>query len=653
MKVREPFGVSGWNVGAPGPLGIPRSPTRATAYDLLREAINLNTMHPLVFARSSAAISPYTWSSVASNIERKRTVTIAGVSFVEHYLEQRCTNLLLWTADYSNAVWTKTGVTRAAAAGTTMTGVSELERVTEDSSTGVHEITQTITKAASALRYAAAVDIKAGNSGTRNILLKVDDGAGNGGYAIFSQAGAIVTDATGIGTAFTLLRAVVQDNNGIKRAVLQFTTNTATSLIFRVGLVSGTTQSYTGDGASNVVIGWNQVEAGDFASFYSHNTSSQNFRAGDDLYSQVPDLPQEATFMFRVVPRWSYEQLHGFTIFRDRANSRITLAKQGTGINGVGGGQMQFARTNAAGSQADQLLYPQFITGQACVVGGVCDQTSVNGAVNGYFGCSPDTAIGGAFSAVTQPSMGNTGTTGSVNGQIIGLMWPRRLTPYEYKAASDALCDVSHTVSAVAFGDSLTAGAGGSVPWTAYAQTLIPAPSFIGNEGVGAQGTSLNGQMGLSPYFKTYPQILERLYLQPQAHSGKVIIYMGMNNVGIEPMVVRADIQTAVNKIREAGGDFIVVGVHNARDTTEDSGSANWTIKTAHNTWVTSTFGSRGVDYRPYLIAAGNPVADAADIAADRPPNSLMTDTIHPNSAGNLIIAQRIYAAMQAIGWCA
>lgn len=62
-------------------------------------------------------------------------------------------------------------------------------------------------------------------------------------------------------------------------------------------------------------------------------------------------------------------------------------------------------------------------------------------------------------------------------------------------------------------------------------------------------------------------------------------------------------------------------------------------------------FGRRFVDVRSELIARGDPVADAADIAADIVPASLRADGVHLNRAGAEIVARMMYGRTVEMGW--
>ena len=177
-------------------------------------------------------------------------------------IEEQRTNLLTYSATFSNAAWTLTNATLTAAATTAPDGMQTAFNLVCNTSTGLQAIAQTITKAASALAYTSTVHFKA-NQYTYS-WLQISDGAGNGAIVYFNlTTGAISTAVAGIGTAFTALSATTPTSigNGWYRCNITGTSNTATSLVTQFGSsTNGTSNSVVGNGYSGVFIWGAQAE---------------------------------------------------------------------------------------------------------------------------------------------------------------------------------------------------------------------------------------------------------------------------------------------------------------------------------------------------------------------------------------------------------
>ena len=177
-------------------------------------------------------------------------------------IEESRTNLLLYSATFSNATWTLTNATLTAVATIAPDGTQTAFNLVSNTSTGLQAIAQTVTKAASALAYTSTVHFKA-NQYTYS-WLQISDGAGNGAIVYFNlTTGAISTAVAGIGTAFTALSATTPTSigNGWYRCNITGTSNTATSLVTQFGSsTNGTSNSVVGDGYSGVFIWGAQAE---------------------------------------------------------------------------------------------------------------------------------------------------------------------------------------------------------------------------------------------------------------------------------------------------------------------------------------------------------------------------------------------------------
>lgn len=178
-----------------------------------------------------------------------------GGTLIGVCLESAVTSVALQTNAFQNVAWTKTGLAAVDNSVADPAGATGASSLTEDTSTGTHSASQSITKAASALGYVTCVFIK-GGLGNRNVGITVTDGAGNGAQAAWTAnyGDAIVVPVTPLGTGFTNVSAVSRKTGiwGGVRTCLIYTTNTATTLQVTFGLVRGTAFSYLGDGTGNL-----------------------------------------------------------------------------------------------------------------------------------------------------------------------------------------------------------------------------------------------------------------------------------------------------------------------------------------------------------------------------------------------------------------
>ncbi|WP_196259686.1 SGNH/GDSL hydrolase family protein [Pelagibacterium limicola] len=115
------------------------------------------------------------------------------------------------------------------------------------------------------------------------------------------------------------------------------------------------------------------------------------------------------------------------------------------------------------------------------------------------------------------------------------------------------------------------------------------------------------------------------------------LIWAGRNNSG-NPAAVKADIAAMIAHLGH--GRYLVGAILNGG--TEITGTSAHAAITALNAELAALYGARFVDLRAALIAAGDPTADAADIANDVMPASLRSDHIHLNDAGYGVVAEAI-----------
>lgn len=194
--------------------------------------------------------------------------------------EEQRTNLLLWSEDFSNAIWPKTNSTVIANNAVAPDENLTADKLVEDVTNGVHQITQ-LASVISGNLYTVTIYAKA--SERASFALRMN----SAGYGALVTASFNLSARTAtIATAGTSTSASIDDaGNGWFRCRLtsQAVATTTTTHLIMLENQPGT-RTYTGDGASGVYIWGAQLEVGSFPTSYIKTEESQVTRA-DDLIS--------------------------------------------------------------------------------------------------------------------------------------------------------------------------------------------------------------------------------------------------------------------------------------------------------------------------------------------------------------------------------
>lgn len=197
-------------------------------------------------------------------------------------------------------------------------------------------------------------------------------------------------------------------------------------------------------------------------------------------------------------------------------------------------------------------------------------------------------------------------------------------------------CMALSAPTVTAWGDSLTAGAGGT-PWPTQFAALSGVTT--NNRGVGGN---------------TSAQILTRFLAEPARFGDFTVIWSGRNNVHTTgttgPSFVLADIATMVSQLTTS--NYLILGVLNGDYGGWDSvGGEEYADIISLNNSLAATYGNKFIDIRKILVDSYNPLSpqDVSDHARDITPTSLRSDALHLNTAGYAVVADAVYTAYEAV----
>ncbi len=189
-----------------------------------------------------------------------------------------------------------------------------------------------------------------------------------------------------------------------------------------------------------------------------------------------------------------------------------------------------------------------------------------------------------------------------------------------------SLCGASFAAPpVVAWGDSFTAGAGGT-PWTVQFQAL---------SGVQTYTFGFGGE--------TSTQIRDRMLAARTRAGDFTVIWVGRNNYDQTDVVV-ADIAAMVAHLPTT--EFLILGVTNGSyGGYEVQGGEGWTFITRLNARLGEIYGERFIDIRSELVARYDPNSrqDELDYRNDTVPTSLRSDAAHLNTQGYGVVAEVVY----------
>ena len=340
-------------------------------------------------------------------------------------IEESRINRILYSEDFSNANWAKTGATIGSNAVVAPDGNTTADNVVEDGSTGLH-ITQQFFTFTTATAYTISLFIKPGiRTWVQVFLPTAAFGAAQGGYFNLSGAGAL-GNVTGAPTS----RTITAFPNGWYRITITATSTASAGGNIGIAAASANgTNSYAGSNGSTALSLWGaDLEVGAFATSYIANLATGSTSRNADVVQMTGTNfsswynAGEGTFA-------EWFTFNGFT-----ANAMAFSVTDGTLTNLIqaywsnsttitmDGGVSATMTLAAAQRTASRLLYAYKLNNYAAAINAGAVTTDASGT-------PPPT--------MSQLNIGNR------NGSLVGsahfaklMYWPRRLTNAEVQAFS-------------------------------------------------------------------------------------------------------------------------------------------------------------------------------------------------------------------------
>lgn len=343
-------------------------------------------------------------------------------------VEEAATNLCTYAADFSNAAWTKTGISLVAGSALGPDGASSMWKLVESAATGSHGLIRnnnvTVGENSAVTMWFV---LKAAERRYGRVRLATNIGflsevrfdlvAGK----VVNSAGAVIGDLEPYG------------GSGCWRVALTATTQAGSTILTGSGVYfwdtptggSGGVDAYTGDGVSGILCFAAQVEQRAFASSYVTTTSAIATRAAETAsitaLSKFGFNPAEGTFIVDaegVQPNAKY----AFCVSDGTTNNMMGVSRQGTSV-------LQ-ARVTTGGVVVGIGLSSSY-NGERVKVGLTYGQGVHDACLNGGVVLS---AVSGT-PVVNTLRVGSLTNVGQVGGWIRSLRYyPRRLSNAELQA---------------------------------------------------------------------------------------------------------------------------------------------------------------------------------------------------------------------------
>jgi len=350
-------------------------------------------------------------------------------------IEESRANLLSYSDDFGNAVWTKGGATVSTDTTTAPTGTTIADSLIEDSSTGTHRCYRTTTGTTNTNAYTFSAFIKA-NTRSR-VYMAIVEGAtfsrqGNANFDL--SAGNVISFSTGLNGATGGAATITPIGNGWYRCTYTITLGgTDTSILTDFQLIdTGTNRNYTGNGTSGLFIWGAQLEAGAFPTSYIPTTVAQVTRNADvaSVNTLSPWFNASTGTIYAEFLRNTTPAASTFPQFVNiddgTTNNRLAVSTNSSrnlrGQVAIGG---TFTTISTANAYTEGVVSKLALGYQALNHAAVANGGTV----------APETTVGVPSGLTTMRLGDQSGGFGNVNGYLRRISyWPRRLSNADLQA---------------------------------------------------------------------------------------------------------------------------------------------------------------------------------------------------------------------------
>jgi hypothetical protein len=196
-------------------------------------------------------------------------------------IEEQRTNLLTYSADFSNAAWTKTRSSITSNTIVAPDGTLTGDKLVEDTTATNTHFIYPGNYVATSTTLTTSVFLKAAER--PRALIEISNFLNGSASAIFNLTTGVVSDVGSTTADYTNVSASIQSvGNGWYRCILTATKGTANSSnYFVINLDNGTTRTYTGNGYSGLFLWGAQLEVGAFPTSYIPTVAATVTRNAD------------------------------------------------------------------------------------------------------------------------------------------------------------------------------------------------------------------------------------------------------------------------------------------------------------------------------------------------------------------------------------
>jgi hypothetical protein len=400
-------------------IDLPGSDTFAVGKDIsVTDSSNINRYLTAVVEFSNPGSVQVTVKTINGTGSGSSWTLIENLGLL---IEEQRTNLLLWSEDFTNAVWNKVGATVSGNSAASPDGNVTADKLVEDTSNGLHALSFA-RPVVSGAQYTLSLFVRAAERDELGLIFGAA-GFGSDTVDLFNlSSGTVVSNTSG--------GAKIENFGGGFFRISTTRTSTAdTTSTFQLRLSNGGSTNYTGDGTSGIYIWGAQLEQGSAPSSYIKTENSEVTRASDQASRTLGSEfnPKEGTLYWEGVPSESTNINQVVFGVSDGTLNNRTLIR----IDGFSGNLRAVSFRDANGSAVNENNV--FTPGQKVKIALSYDQLGFQTAVNGM-AQSRKTDVTGDVVAITAHLSVGPGSSQYVGVTGRATYEPRALSQAELEA---------------------------------------------------------------------------------------------------------------------------------------------------------------------------------------------------------------------------